>query len=136
MSEPLSGRCLCGAVRYQCGPALYSPTMCHCESCRRASGAHAVGWVTVAKEGLVFSATPPREYESTPGVYRSFCGRCGAPLTYRSARRSGEIDLTIGSLDQAAQYAPNDHIWMQDALPWDRPGDTLPQYPAARTGPG
>ena len=131
----LTGRCLCKAIRYGCGPLLYQPTLCHCESCRRAAGAHAVGWLTVKRSDLRWSGAAPREFESSPGVHRAFCGQCGTPLTYRSAQRPTEIDVTICSLDNPALAAPVDHIWMQDALPWDRPGDGLPQHAAGRQLP-
>ena len=133
MDETLTGRCLCGAVRYRLGPRLYSPTLCHCESCRRASGAHAVGWLTVRAADFGYAAGAPREFESSPGVWRAFCGRCGAPLTYRNAQRPDEIDVTIGTLDAPDRAAPADHLWMEDAPPWDRPGDGLPQYPRGRS---
>ena len=135
MTEMLAGRCLCGAIRYQCGPPLYPPTLCHCESCRRAAGAHAVGWLTVRSTELQYTAAAPREFASSPGVHRAFCDRCGTPLTYRNARRPGEIDVTVCSLEQPERVAPADHIWMQDAPSWDRPADGLPQYSAGRTAP-
>ena len=135
MREVLTGRCLCGSIRYQCGPLLYPPTLCHCESCRRASGAPALGWVTVNTSHLEYTAGAPREFASSAGVQRGFCGHCGTPLTYRSAQRPGEIDLTIGSLDEPARAAPVDHIWMQDAPDWDRPQDGLPQHAATRSRP-
>lgn len=131
-SDTRTGRCLCGAIRYHCGPPLYPPTLCHCESCRRAAGAHAVGWLTVRQEQLVYEAGAPQEYPSSAGVWRAFCGRCGTPLTYRNAQRAGEIDVTIGSLDAPSQVVPVDHIWMQDAPAWDRPNDGLPQHAAGR----
>ncbi len=133
MDETLTGRCLCGAVRYRAGPRLYPPTLCHCESCRRASGAHAVGWLTVRAGDLHYTAGAPREIESSPGVWRAFCGACGAPLTYRAARRPGEVDVTLGTLDEPSRAPPADHIWMADAPSWDRPADGLPQYPGSRT---
>jgi hypothetical protein len=132
MDESLTGRCLCGAVCYRLGPRLYPPTLCHCESCRRASGAHAVGWLTVNRADFGYSQGRPNEIESSPGVWRAFCGGCGAPLTCRNARRAGEIDVTIGTLDDPGRAAPVDHIWMADAPAWDRPADGLPQYPAGR----
>ena len=132
MTELLTGRCLCGAIRYQCGPLLYPPTLCHCASCRRATAAHALGWFTVAGGTLKFLGGAPREFASSPEVLRSFCAACGTPLSYRHARRAAEVDLTLCSLDPATQLAPADHIWMQDALPWDRPADGLPQHSATR----
>ncbi len=132
MDESLTGRCLCGAVRYRLGPRLYPPTLCHCESCRRASGAPAVGWLTVACADFDCTAGQPQEIESSPGVWRAFCGACGAPLSYRNARRPGEIDVTIGTLDAPDRAVPVDHIWMADAAAWDRPADGLPHYPGPR----
>jgi hypothetical protein len=132
MSEILTGRCLCGAIRYRCGPLLYPPTLCHCESCRRASGAHAVGWLTVRTVDLALSGAAPREFASSPGVLRTFCANCGTPLTYRNERRPLEIDITLCTLDEPAQAAPVDHIWMQDAPPWDSPSDGLPRHLQAR----
>src|ERR1700694_5387357 len=129
-AQSLEGRCLCKAVRYRCGPLLYPPTLCHCESCRRAAGAHAVGWLTVLRSDLHWLAAVPQEYESSPGVYRGFCGRGGTPLTYRSTARGSEIDVTICSLERPEAAAPADHIWMQDAPAWDRPSDRLPQHRA------
>jgi hypothetical protein len=129
----LTGRCLCSAIRYTCAAPLYPPTLCHCESCRRASGAHAVGWITVAADSLTFLAGEPRRFASSPEVERTFCVNCGTPLTYRHANRPGEVDVTIGSLDAPDSVVPVDHIWMTDAPAWDRPADGLPQHPRTRT---
>ena len=134
-TSALTGRCFCKAIRYRCGPLLYPPTLCHCESCRRAAGAHAVGWLTVQRGDLSWIGSAPQEFESSPGVHRAFCGRCGTPLTYRSATRPEEIDVTICSLEQPELAPPVDHIWMQDAPSWDRPGDGLAQHGAARKPP-
>ena len=132
MSGRRTGGCACGAVRYRCGPLLCPPTLCHCESCRRYSGAHVVGWLTARDSDFALTAGSLREVESSPGVHRGFCAECGTPLTYRHAARVAETDVTISSLDDPASVVPVDHIWMADALPWDRPGDGLPQYPARR----
>ena len=130
----LSGRCSCAAVRYRCAALLYPATWCHCESCRRASGTSPVGWFTVALASVEFQGDALRTHRSSPGVERRFCGVCGTPLTYWSARRPEEIDFTLGSLEEAGRVTPADHIWMADAPPWDRPTDGLPQYPGLRTG--
>lgn len=136
MPDPtFSGRCLCGSVRYESGPLLYPATFCHCASCRRAAGAHAVAWLTVRAEGFRYTGARPVDYVSSPGVLRQFCGTCGTPLTYRSAERAEEVDIGVATLDEAALAAPADHVWMEDALPWDRPGDGLPSFPRGRGVP-
>src|SRR5882757_3478816 len=114
MTEPtLKGGCLCGAVRYHSGAPSHPAVYCHCTSCRRAAGAHAVAWFTVANASLVFTQGEPAIYRSSPPVQRTFCARCGTPLTYRHDGRAGEVDITIGSLDEPDRVAPADHIWMQ-----------------------
>jgi hypothetical protein len=130
--EMQTGGCLCGTVRYAAGVPLYAPTLCHCTSCRRAAGAHAVAWLTVRREDLVFTATRPLEYRSSPGVVRGFCARCGTPLTYRHDSRPAEVDVTLATLDAPGGLEPLDHIYMADALHWDRPGDGRPEHPGTR----
>jgi hypothetical protein len=96
------------------------------------AGAPAVAWLTVVSESLRYLKSKPIEFSSSPGVFRSFCGRCGTPVTYRRTDLPGEIDITVTSLDEPGSMAPGDHTWMEDALPWDKPGSELPQYPQAR----
>ena len=128
----LTGRCCCGAVRYECGAPLYPATLCHCESCRRIAGAHVIAWLTVSEAQFRFTALAPLEFQSSPSVRRTFCGRCGTPLTYRRDGRAGEVDVTLATLDDASHQAPIDHIWMADALAWDQPRDGLPQWRQTR----
>ena len=136
-AEPLlDGGCLCGAVRYRCGMPPRPATYCHCTSCRRAAGAHAVAWFTVPAASLVFTQGQPAAYRSSPPVLRGFCARCGTQLTYRNERSPGEVDVTIGSLDDPSRVAPTAHIWMEDAAAWDVPGDGLPCFERWRNGDG
>jgi len=134
-STALTGRCLCGAIRYRAGTPISPATYCHCESCRRAAGSHVVAWITVPVGTMQFTAGTPSLVESSAGVRRAFCGRCGSPLTYWNSSRADEIDVTIGTLDDPSPHAPADHIWMQDAPAWDLPRDGLPVYRQARDTP-
>ncbi len=130
----LTGGCLCGSVRYETAAPVTEATFCHCRSCRRASGAHSLPWITVARNGLRWQGVAaPTDYRSSPGVTRRFCHRCGTPLAYATDSSPATVDLTIGSLDDPAAFAPTDHIWMEDAVAWDRPTDGLPA--STRTRP-
>lgn len=93
-----------------------------------------MGWLTVRTVDLAFTGATPREFASSPGVLRSFCGRCGTPLTYRHEGRPGEVDVTVCTLDDPSLAAPTDHIWMQDAPAWDTRADGLPRYLQGRQG--
>lgn len=130
MSEQsLTGGCSCGSVRYESAAPISGAAFCHCRSCRRATGAAAVPWTSVAFARFRWlGVRPPARYESSAGVTRSFCPRCGTPLAYQSASSPETLDLTLGSLDDATAVAPLDHIWMEDALPWDRAEDGRPAH--------
>jgi hypothetical protein len=128
----LRGRCLCGAVHYESGPPVSRAAFCHCESCRRASGAHIVAWTTVRRDGYTITRGMPREFGSSPPVRRTFCGDCGTPLTYSHTEAPDTVDVTIATVDDPGAIAPIDHLWMEDAVAWDRPCDGLPQYRTTR----
>ena len=128
VKQLLTGGCFCGEVRYECGALLYPANLCHCESCRRVCGAPVVAWITAAADHFVFNAKKPTEFHSSNQVTRSFCRECGTPLTYRHDQRPAEIDITLATLDDPSEIIPTHHIYMEDALPWDRPTDGLPQY--------
>jgi hypothetical protein len=131
----LAGGCHCGAVRYECAAPVSKPTICHCTSCRRTSGAHSVAWISVKRTAFKLLRGTPREYASSEKVVRSFCEQCGCSLTYAHTKYPDEFDLTIASFDDPSAIAPTDHIWMSDAASWDRPGDGLPQHAGWRNAP-
>jgi hypothetical protein len=130
--ELFTGRCLCGAVAYECGGPVIPPCFCHCESCRRASGAHVVAWATVPRNSFRVVRGQLRSFASSATVIREFCERCGTPVTYSNAEQSATIDVAVATLDRPDAMAPVDHIWMEDAAGWDCPGDGLPQFPRSR----
>jgi hypothetical protein len=135
MGEPsYTGGCLCGSVRYQASGALSNLCHCYCTSCRRAAGAAVVPWGTFAYERFRVTQGTLTEYRSSPPVLRGFCAACGSSLTYRHATRPAEIDVTLASLDEAARFAPQLHVWVADKLPWVAIADGLPQYPRGTSG--
>jgi len=132
MHHAVEGGCLCGAIRYRAeGPATH-PTLCHCASCRRAAGAPLVAWLTFPKASFAFTRGEPSAYRSSPPVLRTFCGRCGTPLTYANDRFADEIDVTTCSLDQPESFAPRDQTWTRERLHWMHDIDALPSFPTTR----
>ena len=136
MSAPLyCGGCLCGAVRYRADGAAHNLCYCHCESCRRATGAAWAAWATFERAHFRVTRGELREYRSSARVLRGFCAACGSSLTYRSEARPAEIDVTLVTLDEPAQLSPQMHVWVADKLPWVLISDELPQHPAGGGAP-
>ena len=67
---------------------------------------------------LRYLAGRPARFHSSPGVTRTFCGRCGTPLTYEGARWPGEVHLLVGSLDHPERLAPEGDAFVEERLPW------------------
>lgn len=130
--ELVEGGCLCGAVRYRARGKAYGITHCHCQTCRRASGAAFVTWAGFDVDKFSFIRGQPSSYDSSLNVVRTFCPRCGTPLTYQRKDLPHSIDVTLGSLDDPETLTPEDHTWTENRLSWITLGDALPAYPRER----
>jgi hypothetical protein len=125
----LEGGCLCGAVRYRMTGAPSWSTICHCPTCRKASGAPSVGWLTLDQGNFTFLRGVPGRFISSAGVVRTFCASCGTPLTYATAGRPGDIDVTTMSLDDDAQFPPTCEVWISHKVSWAVVDPARAQYP-------
>ena len=123
----IKGGCSCGAVRYEIDERLKNLCYCHCESCRRATGAPYVAWGTVGLEHCHLTGDIDY-FSSSEKVSRGFCKACGTSLTYQHQARPRELDITLASLDKPEQAIPVCHIWVADKLQSIVIGDDLPQY--------
>ena len=84
-------------------------------------------------ENLKFSGDRCR-YESSPGVTRSHCARCGTPIGYETVRRPAEIDLYVNAFDHPEAFVPQAHVHFAEHLPWFDTRDELPRIPGVPTG--
>ncbi len=128
------GGCLCGSIRYEATGTPYNITHCHCEDCRRSSGAAFVTWASFRRDAFRFTSGEPREVHWA-GRLRSFCPTCGTSLTFMAMPDADEVDVTVCSFDRPESVAPADHTWVDDRLPWIRLADHLPAYPQKREPP-
>ena len=112
------GGCLCGAARFQVtGPAKWT-AYCHCESCRRQTGAPVSAYAGFERDQVSFIQGQPSLYASTPGVARGFCGTCGSTLTYEGERWSTEVHFHVGAFDRPEDFAPEGDAFPEEKLAW------------------
>ena len=112
------GRCLCGAVSLRADGAPRWIANCHCESCRRAVGAPLATYAGFLAERFAWTGAPPVRFHSSPGVTRTFCGRCGTPLTYQGERWPGEVHVLVGTMDRPENFPPRRDAFVEEKLPW------------------
>ena len=67
----VTGRCLCGKVRYRTTAAPLWVAYCHCPSCRRATGSVIAPYAGYRPQDLVFEGEPPVRFASSPDVIRT-----------------------------------------------------------------
>ncbi|WP_374405078.1 GFA family protein [Pelagerythrobacter sp.] len=112
-----TGGCQCGAVRYRASAMLDNAHVCHCRMCQKATGAPFAALVAAPDDALEWTRGAPATFESSAGVERGFCAQCGTPLFYHSLA-AGRTNLTIGSLDDPAAFAPQSQMGTESRLPW------------------
>jgi hypothetical protein len=127
-----TGRCLCGAVRYEVRGPLRDVLLCHCIECRRAHGS--VGAYSATKvEDLVLVSDDALRWVDSPesdhDARRGFCAECGSSLFWQGAGLE-RIGIAAGTLDRPTALRVAAHIYTHQAGDWDElPEDGLPRDP-------
>lgn len=129
MTTRVTGGCLCGAVRFECGEAPIATRACWCRDCQYLAAGNAT--VNAIFRGAAFRATGEvRDHvsraDSGTVMRRAFCTACGTPLFSRSESRPGLVVIRVGGLDEPARYRPEGFIWTASAPPWGLLDETLP----------
>ena len=128
------GGCFCKAIRFRVTGEPKHSVICHCSSCRRASGAPSVAWITFGRPQVEFLTGELRRFQSSPGVVRGFCASCGSQISYETANHPGTIDVTTASLDDPTAFPPTGEVWVQEKLWWEAVNRSLDHYPADVAG--
>ena len=132
---PLTGGCLCGAVRYEVTEPLVSASYCHCTRCQRRSGtaASAQGRVAPGALRVTQGAELVREFAPEDGWAKCFCGECGSALWSRDPS-SELMGIRLGAFDEDPGVRPQFRQFVAYAAAWEPiPDDGLPRFPEQRT---
>ncbi|MEM7171325.1 MAG: GFA family protein [Pseudomonadota bacterium] len=129
-AETLTGGCMCGAVRYEVIGAPSRVLHCHCESCRRHTGAPAATLAVFRAEQVAFSGADRKVYDSAPNVGRAFCPDCGTSLTWeRDFEQEGRLcALHISGFDDPEALPATGHSFYSERLSWFDIADELPRH--------
>ncbi len=79
-------------------------------------------------ENAFFYTPPgPAPYESSPGVHRSFCSRCGTQMAYQAARYPGEIHFYAATLTDPDHFKATGHVHTDEMRVWVHLSDGEPR---------
>ena len=96
-----TGRCLCGAVRFEVRGTPRDVVVCHCGECRRwaghvwAASAAPREDVSILEDGALRWIDSP---ESETSARRGFCAECGSSLFWEAPDQD-TISFAAGALD-------------------------------------
>lgn len=132
--EGARGGCLCQCVQFsytgEIGGELGKITACLCGQCRKAQGfAAAVGPAQAAGFSILQGKDFVCEFQSSPGKWRAFCGRCGSPLYSRLEAKPEALRLRLGAFDTLPKDLTVEAVIFAEESPeWTRL-EHAPRYP-------
>lgn len=133
MKLPITGGCVCGAVRYEITAEPLLMLKCHCRDCQRVTGGPYVPAVVVPYRAFRVRQGEIRRFatESENGGrnLRGFCPACGSRLTGAEDAERGVIGVVASSLDDPGIFRPKFDMYVEDAQPWDPMDSSTPKFP-------
>jgi len=129
---PITGGCLCKAVRYSVSAQPVIVRQCWCRDCQYwASGSATVNVVfpadAVTLEGPLRTFVSKADSGNT--MVRGFCSDCGTPVTSAAESRPNLVILRAGTLDDPSLVQPTLSIWTDSAPGWAHHDPYLPTTP-------
>jgi hypothetical protein len=144
MPSPLTGGCLCGAVRYTVNAPITELRACHCKNCQKSSGGAGTVNAVVPSDQFKITQGETKHYDDSATqsgrtLSRHFCGSCGSPVYSHRNPNPGFVVVRAGGLDDSSAMKIVTNIWCDSARPWAHidpaterhPGNVPPPPPKA-----
>ena len=131
MSEPYTGGCACGAIRYDVRGEPIVMNQCQCRQCQRDSGTgHGAHLTFCGAEVMLTGEATEWSVTGEQGTRkrRGFCPTCGAPVYVRFPDMPELFVVSAASLDDPARFKPQMVMWTAAGHAWDRINPDLPRF--------
>ncbi|MDX6679545.1 MAG: hypothetical protein QOE31_3597 [Solirubrobacteraceae bacterium] len=132
METSLSGRCLCGAVRFKLTAAPIVAGYCHCTRCQRRTGCASSPQVRVDGGALeIVAGAQLLTWWRHPdgGFEKGFCAGCGGHLFSRNPDDHTQHTIRMSAFEADPGVRPSYRAFVAYAAPWEPiPDDGLPRY--------
>jgi len=126
----VTGRCLCGAIRWESSAPPIVTRVCWCRDCQYlGAGSGTVNACFRTAEFTVTGQTTDYSSVADSGnqMHRRFCRSCGTPLFSEAEARPHLIFVRVGTFDDPNLAHPAMTIWTSSAPRWACIAAELPQ---------
>jgi hypothetical protein len=127
---PISGGCLCGAIRYEFSAPPIVARTCWCRACQFIGAGSGTVNVCFPTAALTLHGVPA-DYRSIADsgniMHRRFCAACGTPLFSEAEARPHLVFVRAGTLDDPELGRPSATIWTASAPSWACIDASLPR---------
>jgi hypothetical protein len=119
---PITGGCLCGAIRYEITAYPLLLYTCHCTNCQRQSGSAFAMNMPVATNVFQIVRGEPKGWRrlspSGAETVSWFCGDCAGRVHGSRPGRPEAVTVRAGTLDDTSWLIPAAHLFTRSAQPW------------------
>lgn len=132
MTEPYTGGCACGGVRYRITDEPVFQNQCQCRDCQSRSGTGHGSYMTFPDRSRVELAGQSASWDivADSGAVKShaFCPTCGSPvyLTFQAMPALFTVHAT--SLDEPTRFRPQAVTYAVRGFDWDHLDPALPKF--------
>jgi hypothetical protein len=121
-SREATARCHCGAVELVARFPSRFVAHCYCDSCRRTHAAGVVSWAGFKRAQVRFTRGEEllRDYASSEGAHRKFCGNCGTRVVFESERPkwADEMHIPLALFVTPLDREPHVNSFSDERPPW------------------
>ena len=139
MAEPITGSCLCGAIRFTVEAPVKELRACHCRNCQKASGAGGSVNAVVPSASFRLTKGTPKRYRSRADsgriLNRYFCADCGSPIYSQRESTPETMVVRAGLFDDAGEMKIAANIWTASARSWSHIDPSTTQHPGQPDAP-
>ncbi len=132
-TNPATGGCLCGAVRYQVAGPLRNVVNCHCNMCQKLHGAFGAHSKAKKSDVTIVENRGLKWYRTSKIAQRGFCQDCGSSLFWQPDEQD-TIGILAGSLDQPTNLNTMGHIFVGEKADFYEIRDQSPQFKNSSNG--
>ena len=130
-AAPITGGCLCGALRYEArGEPLYAG-LCYCADCRKASGSGFIPFMGFAADALTFTGETRQSHVASfrgGAATRNHCAKCGGMVFGGVLGETDQHTIYAGSLDDPTRFVPRIALFTRDRPAWGEVRSELIEY--------